>query len=92
MKLQLSDDQRSGLIATLIDSKNPVLVQLRQALQNDSLVTFHEVFDDVSRNYPDKTKAALEMCWWFIENVQEDDFRRSEIFFELREIVRDSRQ
>lgn len=91
MKLQLSDEQRSGLIATLIDSKSPVLVELRQKLQDDSLVTFHEVYDDVSRNFPDKTKTALEMCWWFIENISEDDFRRNDIFFELREIVRGSR-
>lgn len=30
--------------------------------------------------------AAL---WWFIENVNEDDPNRSELFFYLRERVRD---
>jgi len=88
MKLELTDDQRSGLIASLIDEKNPALIKLRQTLQNDNLVTFNEVFDDVGRDYPDKARAALEMCWWFIENIHEDDFRRTDIFFELREIVR----
>lgn len=42
-------------------------------------------------NYID-TRRALHACWWFIENVGPDDPARTDIFFELREMVRSSDQ
>jgi hypothetical protein len=39
---------------------------------------------------PFATKRALDLSWWFIENVGPDDPARNEIFFELREIVRNA--
>lgn len=33
-------------------------------------------------------EEALQLSWWFIENVAFDDPDRDEVFFALREIVR----
>lgn len=35
-----------------------------------------------------KTRRALAMAWWFIENVTEDTPDRTDIFFELRPLIR----
>jgi hypothetical protein len=41
-----------------------------------------------SRQIPFAVDRALFLSWWFIENVTHDDPAASEIFFELRAIVR----
>lgn len=41
--------------------------------------------------YTDRERAArlaLHMTWWVIENVSDDDVDRTDIFFELRPLVR----
>jgi hypothetical protein len=37
---------------------------------------------------PQASHVAMRCAWWFIENVTEDDPERTDIFFQLREIVR----
>jgi hypothetical protein len=37
-----------------------------------------------------RTRRALRMAWWFIENVNESDPDRQGVFFKLREIVREA--
>lgn len=37
-----------------------------------------------------KVEDALQLTWWFIENVSFDDPDRDDIFFELRAIVREA--
>lgn len=41
-----------------------------------------------ARDAAHSARKALAAVWWFVENVGEDDKARTDIFFELREIVR----
>lgn len=38
----------------------------------------------------DELKRALFAAWWFIENVDKEDARADEMFFEVRELVREA--
>jgi hypothetical protein len=56
---------------------------------NETHAQFRAMLEASDASNP--TERALEALWWFIENVGPDDPARADIFFELREIVREAR-
>jgi len=81
--------------ADLIASKSPTSVY------TDPVDVLRTMAKEMERGLPpepvtfDETKGHLEglplvaALWWFIENSNEDDPHRNELFFYLRERVRD---
>lgn len=84
--IELSPELREKLLLSLNDHPDEDVQQLLDKLRSDSLAAFRAFLASLG----DITLAdqALKASWWFIENVAEDDWRRDEIFFELRSLVR----
>lgn len=90
--LDLTDEQCGLLRSLLQQDGSPAAQQIVRNLEQDSLQDFHSFlrgYDALRTTAPiDKRDRALKATWWFIENVSEHDYRRNEIFFEVRELVR----
>lgn len=43
-----------------------------------------------ARDVAQRAQRGAYAAWWFIENVAQDDPARNDIFFELREIMRNA--
>ncbi|WP_262267007.1 MULTISPECIES: hypothetical protein [Microvirga] len=87
--IEVSEDLRDKLLFLLNDHQSDEVQQFIDKLRKDSLRDFKGFIAGVS-NLPDLSPVnrALQATWWFIENVREDDWRRNEIYFELRSLVR----
>ena len=87
--IEISEDLRDKLLLLLNDDPNEPVQDFLDKLRKDRLRDFRAFVAGVS-NLPGLSPAnrALQATWWFIENVPEDDWRRNEIYFELRSLVR----
>ncbi|MBD2745814.1 hypothetical protein IC232_03795 [Microvirga sp. BT688] len=88
--IEISEDLRDNLLLLLNDNPNEPVQDFLDKLRKDRLRDFRAFVAGVS-NLPDLSPVnrALQATWWFIENVPEDDWRRNEIYFELRSLVRE---
>lgn len=86
--IEVTEDLRDKLLLLLNDHPNDDVKQFLDKLRKDSLRDFKGFLAGVS-NLPglSPVNRALQACWWFIENIPQDDWRRNEIYFELRSFV-----
>jgi hypothetical protein len=87
--IEIPEDLRDKLLLVLNDHPKEEVQQFLDKLRKDSLRDFRGFLAGLS-NLPglSPVNRALQASWWFIENVPEDDWRRNEIYFELRSLVR----
>ncbi|WP_114944329.1 hypothetical protein [Microvirga calopogonii] len=87
--IEITEDLRDKVLLLLNDHPKDEVQQLLDKLRKDSLRDFEGLLAGLS-NLPDLSPVnrALQATWWFIENVPQDDWRRNEIYFELRGLVR----
>ncbi|QRM35001.1 hypothetical protein [Microvirga sp. VF16] len=87
--IEIPEDLRDKLLLVLNDHPKEEVQLFLDKLRKDSLRDFKGLLVGLS-NLPglSAVNRALQASWWFIENVPENDWRRNEIYFELRNLVR----